>query len=282
MAAATHTVVEGILGRPEHVIDLTTAAAGLSGERVLVTGAAGSIGSAVGAVLTDGGVEWCATDITGGVDVRDPQALAAAFQWGPSVVVHLAGAKHAPDAELDPAGTFDTNVGGTRNVLAAAAGVGARVVTASTCKACDPETVYGATKLLAERLTLAAGGSVTRFFNVVESSGNVFGIWEQLEPFEQVPVTPCSRWFITLHEAAALVVAAASSPPGRYCVNPGRRPRPMPAVAAAVYPDRTQVFIPARRGDRQDEPLHSRSEHVMPVNGWMWQVHSTHDAPVAG
>ena len=279
MATTTPTsLVERVLGRPEHPIDLGPLLERLEGEAILVTGAEGSIGSVVSELLPVN-TPVLPLDI-GGMDVRDFDAVTDIVEsFQPSLVLHLAGAKHAPDGELDPEGTFLTNVVGTQNVLYAAGRVRARVVTASTCKACDPETVYGATKLLAERLTLHAGGSVARFFNVVESSGNVFRLWEGLDEWAAVPVTPCSRWFITLREAAALVVAAAVEPAGRYAVYPGERPRPMPSVAAALYPDRPQAFIPVRRGDRLEEPMHARSERVSHVNGWMWRVHSTHDAP---
>lgn len=267
-------LVEVVLGRPIHDIDVSTQVAMLRDEVVLVTGAMGSIGSAV-CGLIDGGV--VATDVDD-MDVTDRDAVDVVFAAvKPTVVLHLAGAKHAPEGELNPVGTFEVNVTGTRHILEAAAAVGARVVTASTCKACDPETVYGATKLLAERMTLAAGGSVARFFNVVESSGNVFRLWERLDRFQPVPVTPCSRWFISLSEAAALVVAAAAATPGRYTVDPGARPRTMPTVAADLYPDRPQVVVPLRRGDRQDEPLHAAAEHLWPVNRWLRRVHCNHD-----
>jgi dTDP-glucose 4,6-dehydratase len=198
----------------------------------------------------------------------------------PDVIFHLAGAKHAPEGEEDPVGVAMTNAIGTANVLAAADAVGARVVTASTCKAANPQTAYGASKLIAERATLNAGGSVARFFNVIETCGNVFRTWEGLAEHESIPVTPAARYFITIREAVALVLWAAVLPPGRYIVNPGRRPRTMPSVAAALYPDRPQQFIPLRRGDRMAEPMLAVEERAMPVSAWLWRITSSHDAPV--
>lgn len=279
--ARTITPLERILGRPEHATDLSGALEALRTERILITGALGSIGAAISAGLSedhhDDAAERFATDVEDcdvrdGLDVREAMA-----SFRPTIVLHLAGAKHAPQGETNPAETFETNVIGTQNVLSAATAVGARVVTASTCKACNPQTVYGATKLIAERMTLESGGTVARFHNVVESSGNVFRIWEDLPEHSMIPVTPCSRYFITLAEATALVLTAATMEPGRYCVNPGRRPRPMPSVAAALYPDRPQDFIPARRGDRLNEPMLADEERATPVSEWMWRIDSPYD-----
>lgn len=250
----------------------------LAGERVLITGAAGSIGAAIADALREADVMTFETDIDA-LDVRDSDAV---DRWlrviKPTLVLHLAGAKHAPEGELDPAATFETNVRGTANVLAAARG--ARVVTASTCKACDPETVYGATKLIAERMTLNAGGSVARFYNVRESSGNVFSIWESLQADEPLPVAPCSRYFISLEDAVALVLWASVLEPARYVIDPGPARR-MDDVAAERYPGRPQRPIAPRRGDRLDEPFHARSEAAIATDvDRVIRIASPHD-PVA-
>jgi FlaA1/EpsC-like NDP-sugar epimerase len=111
------------------------------------------------------------------------------------VIYHLAGAKHAPEGEQHPAMVARVNTIGTDNIVRAACG--AKVILASTCKAGDPETAYGASKLIAERIVLNAGGVVVRFFNVRETAGNVFRLWEQI-PFPQpIPYTDCWRYFIS-------------------------------------------------------------------------------------
>lgn len=232
----------------------------LTGETVLVTGAAGSIGHHVCQLLADAAIRHVATDIDT-LDVRRPVGN---LSPAPTVILHLAAAKHAPEGELDPAATVAVNVTGTRNVLDYAARVGARVVTASTCKAADPETVYGASKLIAERMTLNAGGTVARFFNVRESSGNVFEIWAAVPAAEPLPVAPCWRYFITLDDAAALMLWAAVLPPGRYTAAPGG-PQRIRDVAADLYPGRPHVHIDPRRGDRIREPHHAASEHAKHV-----------------
>jgi FlaA1/EpsC-like NDP-sugar epimerase len=255
--------LERILGRPERPLPLDEPLARLAGKRVLITGAEGSIGSAAAAIL-DGTSGVIATDKYVGdpaLDVRVESDVKTVLEAErPDVILHLAAAKSAPEGERDPMSALEINVIGTKNVLAHAP-EGCLVVTASTCKACEPETAYGASKLVAERVTLNAAGSVARFYNVVESSGNVFEIWEQVPVGEPLLVTPCRRYFISLAEAVSLVVWSAILPPGRYGFDPGD-PREMHDVAADLYPGRETQSVPPRRGDRLAEPLASRHEHV--------------------
>jgi FlaA1/EpsC-like NDP-sugar epimerase len=269
--------VERALGRPARPAELVTVLAQLAAGRVLVTGAAGSIGVAISSILEGAGVETLLTD-RDELDVRRARAVSVALAaYRPTVVFHLAGAKHAPHGEVDPLEVMEVNAIGTANVVAAARMLGARVVTASTCKACDPETAYGASKLLAERLTLAQGESVARFYNVVETAGNVFEIWESLPADEPLPVAGCRRYFVSLAEAAALTLWASVLPVGRYTIDPGE-PRWIRDIAAALYPGRAIVEIPPRRGDRVAEPRHAESELVQPVAGVLERVWSPHDA----
>jgi FlaA1/EpsC-like NDP-sugar epimerase len=247
--------LERILGRPERPLSLAEPLARLAGKRVLITGAKGSIGSAV---LKH--IDAIATDVDT-LDVRDETAVSEAMaSANPEVVLHLAAAKSAPDGERDPMSALEINVLGTRNVLAHAP-EGCHVVTASTCKACEPETAYGASKLVAERVTLNAGGSVARFYNVVESSGNVFEIWADRPAEEPLLVTPCRRYFISLAEAVSLVLWTAILPSARYGFDPGSA-REMPSVASDLYPGRALQSVPPRRGDRLVEPLAARHEQV--------------------
>jgi FlaA1/EpsC-like NDP-sugar epimerase len=257
--------LERILGRFERPLPLDEPLARLAGKRVLITGAEGSIGAAAAEILRST-AELVTTDKTSGdpaLDVRvesDVKAVLESEQ--PEVVLHLAAAKSAPEGERDPMSALEVNVIGTRNVLAHAP-EGSFVVTASTCKACAPETAYGASKLVAERVTLNAGGSVARFYNVVESSGNVFEIWEQVPSDEPLLVTPCRRYFISLEEAVSLVIWAMIRPPARYGFDPGD-PRDMHDVADALYPGRAIESVPPRRGDRIAEPLAAPHEQVEP------------------
>ncbi len=272
----TEEWVKKVLGRAERLIPETAPP-----KRVLITGGAGSVGQALYYKLRDTTEVWL-TDLGDGptgMDVLDRHLVESKFAvHRPEVVYHLAGAKHAPHGELDPWGVLRTNVEGTRNVLAAAAMVGARVVVASTCKACDPETAYGASKLLAERMTLNARQWVVRFHNIIETSGNVFTLWKGADP---ISVTECERYFISLEEAVNLTVWAGSEKtfkPGRYAIAPGD-PRRMVDVARELYPDTKQEMIPRRRGDRFKEPALAACEVAqgMYFEGSIWRIESPHD-----
>jgi FlaA1/EpsC-like NDP-sugar epimerase len=276
--------LERILGRPERPLPLEEPLAALAGRRILITGAEGSIGSAVARIL--GGVAAVtATDKHTGnpaLDVRVESDVAAVLrETDPEVVFHLAAAKSAPEGERDPMSALEVNVLGTRNVLAHAP-AGCHVLTASTCKACEPETAYGASKLVAERVTLNAGGSVARFYNVVESSGNVFELWDELDPSEPIPVTPCRRYFISLAEAVSLVLWTAILPPARYGFDPGR-PRELADVAGDLYPGRALRSVPPRRGDRIAEPLAARHEQVeQDARASLLRIVGAHDLEATG
>lgn len=235
--------------------------------KVLITGASGSVGKALQEALS-GSCFVVPTD-EDTMDVTDfAEVSCVVDEVEPSVIFHLAGAKHAPAGEEDPWYALQVNAVGTRNVLTAAEAVpdGCRVVLASTCKACNPETAYGASKLLAERMTLNAGQSVARFFNVVETQGNVFDIWARTPPDGPILWTDCWRYFVSIREAIGLLVWAAVLPPARYALDPGD-PRWMGDVARESYPGRNFLQMPVRRGDRLREPLKGAHEHGAPADG---------------
>lgn len=240
---------------------------------IVVTGARGSIGSALMERLPDA----IPIDIEDW-DIRDPIPWRL-LNLKPDIIFHLAASKDAPEGEVDPVRVMETNVVGTHHVLQA--WPQARVILASTCKACAPETAYGASKLMAERIVLNAGGSVARFHNVRETQGNVFEKWAALPPEASLPVTSCHRYFIGIDQALDLLQLVATLPPGRYMTDPGS-PRFMPDIAEATYPGRPWHFIDRRRGDRIREPMHAPHEvlqdagAVTTTNG-IYRVVSPHD-----
>lgn len=228
-----------------------------------VTGAAGSIGAALMQRL----------DHAVGTDIETDVTLPLEAPPGTTICFHCAGAKHAPEGERHPFDVARTNIQGTHNVLE----TGVPVVVASTCKAADPETAYGASKLIAERMVLNAGGWVARFHNVKQTSGNVFEIWESIPASDPIPVTPCWRYFIDLDQAVELMLMLPTLPPGRYAVDPGS-PVWIPDLARRLHPDRPQQAIPERRGDRGREPFVAHHEVVTRVGGNILRIESKHDA----
>lgn len=250
--------------------------------RVLVTGGEGSVGTSFAKMLEQSRAASATllTDIDT-MDVRDERNVMAQFlHFEPSTVIHLAASKHAPLGEEDPYEVSQTNVWGTKNVLEWSRRIGAHCIVASTCKACDPETAYGATKLVTERMALNYGQTVVRYYNVCETSGNVFRIWEQSEG--ELPYTECRRRFTTLNEVLALTMWTTlwGSRGARYTLT-DTVSRHMRDVLASVHPGRENMYVrrELRRGDRVEEPRCAASERMEEVAGceWISRVWSPHD-----
>ncbi len=154
-------------------------------------------------------------------DVRDYDRINIAFQ-DVDFVFHAAAMKHVPICEYNPFEAHQTNVIGTENVIRASLSNNvSKVVTISTDKAVNPSTTMGATKLLAERLTIDGNNykgkksshfSCVRFGNVLASRGSVFPIFKkQIESGQELSVTDkdMTRFFMSIDEAVSLVVKAA-------------------------------------------------------------------------
>lgn len=252
-------------------------------ERILITGANGSIGTVFISKLKRYNVDFLSTDIEGDhvkMDITDFQNVKDVIEaYKPTVIVNIAGAKHAPIGEHETWMTLSINTIGTKNLLDNMP-PDCRLILTSTCKSANPEIVYGASKLIAERMTLNAGGSVARFFNVVETQGNVFEIWQKLHEDEPVKVAPtCERHFISVEESVGLIIfAMLRKTPGRYVVNSSHL-RLMEDVANALYPTREKQIIAPRRGDRMTERFMSSSERVKKyhLNDSIVELISIHD-----
>jgi FlaA1/EpsC-like NDP-sugar epimerase len=213
-----------------------------SDSRVIVTGSAGFVGWRVCSQLRDRGCDVIECD-------RDEDVLSWVAPPVADAVIHLAANKYATQAEANPYEVCRFNIDAT----AAAIRLG-RVILASTCKAADPITCYGASKLICERMVLNAGGTVVRLVNVLGSTGSVVNIWAALPEEEPLPVTDCVRMFLEPEDAARLLVDALDLPPGRYA--PAHVPvLTMDELAAMLHPSRAIVEMPLRVGDRPEERL---------------------------
>ncbi len=233
-----------LLGR--HVIDTDVdAIAGyLTGRRVLVTGAGGSIGSELCHQIArfapdtlvvldrdESALHALQLRLEGRAmlddrslvvaDVRDADRMIEVFhEHQPQVVFHAAALKHLPLLEMHPHEAVKTNVEGTQNVISAARSVGVeRFVNISTDKAADPISVLGYTKRICERITAAAALDSTgiylsvRFGNVLGSRGSVLmSFHAQLEAGGPLTVTDreVTRYFMTVEEAVQLVIQAGA------------------------------------------------------------------------
>ena len=246
--------LKDLLGRNQLDTDIEAIAGYVTGKRVLVTGAGGSIGSelcrqidrfapaelimldrdesALHAVqLSLRGRAMLDSDDVVLCDIRDAQPLTQIFRRRrPDVVFHAAALKHLPMLEQYPAEAVKTNVIGTRNVLDAARAAGVRrFVNISTDKAANPESVLGYSKRVAERITATYAEDQddavyvsVRFGNVLGSRGSVLTAFaDQIARGGPVTVThpDVTRYFMTIEEACQLVVqAGAIGEPGQALV----------------------------------------------------------------
>ena len=255
--------IESILGRKEfNLIETVYDEEFYANKKILITGANGSIGTRFQKVLKCLGIDFCATDIEGNLpylDVTDFQScFSIIHKYRPDFIVNLAGFKYATKSKHQCVRTVQVNVDGVRNLISASP-AGTRVILTSTCKSCNPETVYGATKLIAERMVMNSGGSVARFFSVIQTEGNVFEIWKNLPETAPLQVVEeCERYFVSVDEACGLILYSIMHR-GRFTINSGS-PRNMKEIADDVYPDRMKVYAYRRRGDRKTELFKATSE----------------------
>jgi len=217
----------------------------IRGRRILVTGAAGSIGSeACRQIATHGPASLVLADIDENnlyflfrhlrqrhpqlnveaqvADIRDAARVEQlGRQYQPQDVVHAAAHKHVPLMEYAPEEAVKNNVLGCLNLVAMADQLGVeRFVLVSTDKAVNPASVMGATKRVAELIVQEhAGRSATRFTtvrfgNVLGSAGSVVPLFkEQIASGGPVTVThpDCRRYLMTIPEAVGLVLLAGLS-----------------------------------------------------------------------
>jgi FlaA1/EpsC-like NDP-sugar epimerase len=236
--------LEDLLGRPSVHLDVSNIQQYIGGKRVLVTGAAGSIGQEIcrqvarfGAstiVLFDQ-AETPLFDVERELktsfptvefipslsDVRDADKVDFVFKrFRPEVVFHAAAYKHVPMSECNPVAAVKNNVIGSRNVVNAADRYHVdHFVMVSTDKAVNPTNIMGASKRAAEIYVQALAASsrtsivTVRFGNVLGSNGSVVPIF-QSQILKGGPVTvtdpEVTRFFMTIPEAVQLVLQAGS------------------------------------------------------------------------
>ena len=291
---------EDLLGRHQIQTNLEEIAGYLTGKRVLVTGAGGSIGSELcrqlhryapaelmmldrdesalhQVQLSMSGRAMLDTPDTILADIRDRPCLMELFrERRPDVVFHAAALKHLPLLEQYPEEAYKSNVIGTLNVLAAAAAVDVSVfVNISTDKAANPISVLGYSKRVAERLTSTMAETEqsgtylsVRFGNVLGSRGSVLMTFrEQIAQGGPVTVTDrdVTRFFMTIPEAVQLVIqAGAIGRTGEVLVldmgEPVRIYDVARRLAAQSDTNIDIVFTGLRKGEKLHEELFGHGE----------------------
>ena len=244
---------ENLLPRSQTRFDTAEMRGLIAGRRILVTGAAGSIGSEIcRQVAAQGPDRLVLVDMNENelyllyrdLEQRFPDLMLAAeigdireerrmlqigLQYRPQDVFHAAAHKHVPLMETSPEEAIKNNVSGCRNVMRMAEEAGSeRFVLISTDKAVNPASVMGASKRMAELLVRERADfaarpvfTVVRFGNVLGSAGSVVPLFkQQIAAGGPVTVThpDCRRYMMTIPEAVGLVILAGLGGYGDLCI----------------------------------------------------------------
>lgn len=203
-------------------------------------------------------------------DVRDSEALHRAFD-GVDVVIHAAALKHVDAAEANPLEVVKTNILGAANVIDAALdrGVG-RVLALSTDKAAHPVSLYGATKLCADKLFAAADRhqdhgtrfSVVRYGNVAGSRGSVIPFFFKQRDCGALPITDLrmTRFWITLPQAVEFTLSCLPRMEGGEVFIPKMPSVKIVDLARAIAPGCAMEVVGRRPGEKLHEVLISRDD----------------------
>lgn len=235
--------MDAIINREPYSISDASLTQALSGKRVLITGAGGSIGSELTLMAAQGEPEAilmvshsefplytienrvkeafpdvsCASALG---DVRSLERMKQiCHEFKPDIVIHAAAIKHIPFAEQHPAEAVLTNVMGSLNAAMAAYNVGAILIFISTDKAVAPTSAMGATKRLAEiylTTLFPRNLHIVRFGNVLGTSGSVIPLFErQISEGKEITIThpEMERYFMTVNEAVSLVLETVNIVP---------------------------------------------------------------------
>lgn len=204
-------------------------------------------------------------------DVRDRNRLQRAFD-GVDIVVHTAALKQVPTAEYNPMEAVATNVLGAANVIDAAIDRNVKkVIALSTDKAANPVNLYGATKLCADKLFVAAKSysgyhgtqfSVVRYGNVVGSRGSVIPYFLKMRRTGTLPVTDVrmTRFWITLEQGVEFVLASLARMHGGEIFVPKIPSMRLIDLARTIAPECEIKIIGVRPGEKLHEVMVSEDD----------------------
>jgi UDP-N-acetylglucosamine 4,6-dehydratase len=226
-------------------------------------------------------------------DVRDKERLHRAVR-GVDVIVHAAALKQVPSCEYNPFEAVKTNIVGAQNIIDVAIDADVnKVMAISTDKAVNPINLYGATKLVAEKLFVqgnaysGVGGtrfSCVRYGNVVGSRGSVIPVFRKQRVNGKITITDerMTRFWITLEQGVRFVIKCTSMMRGGEVFVPKIPSMRIVDLADVVAPDTERETVGIRPGEKLHEVLVSRDESrytlefedmylIQPVHPW-WKV----------
>jgi UDP-N-acetylglucosamine 4,6-dehydratase len=200
-------------------------------------------------------------------DVRDLERLKRALH-GVDFVIHAAALKQVDTGEYNPMEFIKTNVLGSQNVIDASIETGVKkVVALSTDKASSPINLYGATKLTADKLFVAANNyshsygttfSVVRYGNVMGSRGSVIPFWKSLADTSQpLPITDLrmTRFWISIDQAVEFVINSLEIMRGGELYVPRIPSMRIVDLATAVAPNAKLTEVGMRPGEKLHEEM---------------------------
>lgn len=235
-------------------------------------------------------------------DVRDKERLERAFD-DVQVVVHAAALKHVPAAEYNPFEAVKTNIHGAQNIINTAIDRGVeRVMALSTDKASSPINLYGATKLVSDKLFVAGNAyaagkktrfSVVRYGNVVGSRGSVVPFFQKIAATGVIPITDerMTRFWITLDQGVQFVLDNLERMHGGEVFVPKIPSMRIPDLAEVIAPEARIEVVGIRPGEKLHEEMISENDArrtldmgsyyvIQPEMSW-WKDSTLTGAPVA-
>jgi len=273
----------------------------LKGKTILITGGAGSVGSALAKKILDYPVKTVRVlDIDEHAlfklghsindsrlrlllgDLLDKERVELAGN-NVDIIIHAAAVKNIEITEFNPIETIDVNINGTVNMIKMAIrNKPKKFINVSTDKAADPTTLYGATKQLSEKLTSWAGYHIpstkfatVRFGNVIESRGNVFEIWkEQAKNNQPLSITHPSmkRYFFHIDEAVEFILRSLLLMKKGEIFVPKMRKYRIIELASKISKKHKKIGL--RAGEKMEEILLSeREKKIVEEKKNMWIIH---------
>ena len=186
------------------------------------------------------------------------------------IVIHAAAIKNIEISEYNPIETIDVNINGTINMIKMAMkNTPKKFLNVSTDKAVNSSTIYGASKLITERITSWAGIHLNpptkfasvRFGNVIESRGNVFEVWnDELEGKQPLSITDpeMERYFFHVEEAAEFILNCLPLIDGGEVFVPKMKNYKIKDLAKKI--SKNYKIIGIRRGEKMNEALMTDEE----------------------
>jgi len=204
-------------------------------------------------------------------DVRDGARFKRACE-DIDVIIHAAALKQVPTAEYNPDECIKTNIGGAQNVIDAALATNVKIVVAlSTDKAAAPINLYGATKLVSDKLFIAANNikgkrdlrfSAVRYGNVMGSRGSVIPFFQKMAKTGTLPIThsEMTRFNISLEDGVEMVLWAIENALGGEIFVPKIPSYKIETIAKAIAPNAILEDVGIRPGEKLHEEMITESD----------------------